>query len=103
MVAESHLDADGEILTRLRCALGPAFPLAVTLDLHGNISERLVNHAGIVVAYRTCPHVDQFECGQRAARLLVRRIRGEIKPVAALAKPPFIFNIMAHNTSTEPL
>jgi microcystin degradation protein MlrC len=103
MVAESHPDADGEIVMRLRRALGPAFPMAVTLDLHGNLSARLVNFAGLAVAYRTCPHVDQFECGQRAARLLVRLVRGEIQPRMALAKPPFIFNIMKHDTSAEPL
>jgi microcystin degradation protein MlrC len=103
MVAESHLDADGEIVMRLRRALGPAFPIAVTLDLHGNLSQRLIDNCDIAVAYRTCPHVDQFECGQRAARLLVRLIRGEIKPHTELAKPPFIMNIMAHDTSAEPL
>ena len=42
MVAESHPDADGEVLARLRRALGPDFPIVVTLDLHGNLSERLV-------------------------------------------------------------
>src|SRR5207302_4931293 len=76
MVAESHLDADGEVLARLRRGLGPDFPIAVTLDLHGNVSARLVEHATLVVAYRTCPHVDQRECGRRAAHLLVRSLRG---------------------------
>lgn len=103
MVAESHLEADGEIIQRLRRAFGPAFPIAVTLDLHGNLSQRSIDNSALAVAYRTCPHVDQFECGQRAARLLVRLLRGEIRPSMALAKPPLIFNIMAHDTSTEPL
>src|SRR5262249_34970945 len=58
MVAESHPDADGEVLARLRRALGPDYPIVVTLDLHGNVSERLVEHSHAAVAYRTCPHVD---------------------------------------------
>jgi microcystin degradation protein MlrC len=103
MVTDSYRDADGEIVMRLRRALGAAFPIAVTLDLHGNVSERLISHATLVVAYRTCPHVDQFECGQRAARLLVRSIREELVFHMALAKPPLIFNIMKHDTATEPL
>ena len=103
MVADSHLDADGEIVLRLRKALGPAFPIAVTLDLHGNLSQRLIDNCDLAVAYRTCPHIDQFECGQRAAWLLVHLIRGEIRPYMKLAKPPLIVNIMAHDTSTEPL
>jgi microcystin degradation protein MlrC len=103
MVAESHPDADGEVVARLRRELGPDFPVAVTLDLHGNVSPRLVDHCDLAVAYRTCPHVDQRQCGRRAAALLVRRARGEVRPRQALAKPPLIVNIMAHDTSAEPL
>jgi microcystin degradation protein MlrC len=103
MVAESYPDADGEVLFRLRDALGPSFPIGVTLDLHGNLSQRLVDNCDFAVAYRTNPHVDQRECGLRAARLMARRVRGEIKPCTALAKPALIVNIMAQDTSAEPL
>ncbi len=103
MVAHSHLDADGETVTRIRQALGPDFPFAVTFDLHGNLSERAIANCDLAVAYRTNPHVDQRECGRRAARLLVRRIRGEIRPCQALAKPPLLINIMTQDTSREPL
>jgi microcystin degradation protein MlrC len=103
MVAEGHLDADGEVLARLRQAVGRQLPIVVTLDLHGNISDRLVELSDIAVAYRTNPHVDQRECGRRAARLLVRMLHGEVRPCQALAKPPLIVNIMAHDTSREPL
>jgi microcystin degradation protein MlrC len=103
MVSQSHHDADGEVLARLRRAVGREMPIAVTLDLHGNLSQRLVDHCDLAVAYRTCPHVDQRECGRRAAALLMRRLRGEVRPRMALAKPPLIVNIMAHDTSRPPL
>ncbi len=103
MVAASHADADGEVVTRLRQAMGSDFPIVVTLDLHGNLSERLITNSHAAVAYRTCPHVDQRECGRRAASLLARMLRGEIRPEQALAKPPLIVNIMVHDTSQEPL
>jgi microcystin degradation protein MlrC len=103
MVADSYRDADGETLTRLRRALGPDFPIVVTLDLHGNISPRLIEQCQAAIAYRTNPHVDQRECGQRAATLLVRMLRGQARPCQALAKPPLIVNIMVHDTSQEPL
>jgi microcystin degradation protein MlrC len=103
MVADSHLDADGETLTRLRQALGPDFPIVVTLDLHGNISPRLTEQRQASIAYRTNPHVDQRDCGRRAASLLARTVRGEVRPCQALAKPPLIVNIMVHDTSQEPL
>ena len=103
MVAESHADGDGEVLSRLRQALGPDLPIVVTLDLHGNISERLLDHCTAAIAYRTCPHVDQRERGKQAVALLARILRGQVRPVQALAKPPVIVNIMVHDTSQEPL
>jgi microcystin degradation protein MlrC len=103
MVADSHPDADGEVLSRLRQALGPDFPVVVTLDLHGNLSQRLIESCDATVAYRTCPHVDQRECGLRAAELMRAILRREIRPCQALAKPPLIVNIMVHDTSCEPL
>ena len=103
MVAESHPDADGEVLARLRSALGPAFPIVLTLDLHGNLSERVIGLSQAAVAYRTNPHVDQRECGRRAASLLVRHLRGDIQLTQALAKPPLLINIMVQDTSKEPL
>ena len=103
MVAESHLDADGEVLARLRTALGPDLPIVLTLDLHGNLSERLVRLSNAAVAYRTNPHIDQRACGRRAASLLVRHLRGEVRLCQALAKPPLLVNIMVQDTSKEPL
>jgi microcystin degradation protein MlrC len=103
MVTESHADGDGEVLARLRRALGRDFPVVITLDLHGNLSERLIELSDAAVAYRTCPHVDQRECGRRAAALLRRLLRGEVRPRQALAKPPLLVNIMTHDTSEEPL
>jgi microcystin degradation protein MlrC len=103
MVSDQHADADGEVLARLRQALGRDLPIAVTLDLHGNLSPRLAEAADVAVAYRTNPHVDQRACGRRAAGLLVRMLRREVRPVVALAKPPMLINIMAQDTAREPL
>src|SRR5262249_7322030 len=103
MVAESFPDADGETLARLRGALGPDFPVVTTLDLHGNISQRVVEHCNAAVAYRTYPHVDQRECGRRAATLLMKMLRHGVRPTQALAKPPLVVNIMAQGTDSEPM
>lgn len=103
MVAESFPDADGEVLSRLRRAMGPDFPIVVTFDLHGNLSPRVAESCDAAVAYRTNPHVDQRDCGRRAASLLGRMLRKEIRPRQALAKPPLIINIMVQDTSCEPL
>jgi microcystin degradation protein MlrC len=103
MVAESHPDADGEVLARVRQAVGPDFPIAITLDLHGNVSQRLVDNCNVAVAYRTCPHVDQVATGLRAHAALHWMLRDGGRPCQALAKPPLIVNIMAHDTAQAPL
>ncbi len=103
MVTESYLDADGETLFRIRQAMGLDFPIVVTLDFHGNVSQRLIDNCDITLAYQTCPHVDQFDCGSKAGSLLQKMLEGEINPRQALAKPPMIINIMVHDTSKDPL
>jgi microcystin degradation protein MlrC len=103
MVTEAHLDGDGEVLSRLRRAVGPDLPIVVTFDLHGNLSPKQIDNCNAAVAYRTNPHVDQRECGRRAAALLARMLRGEVRPCQALAKPPLIVNIMVQDTSRDPL
>ena len=103
MVCEAHADGDGEVVARLRQVVSPEFPIVVSLDLHGNLSERLIGLSTAAVAYRTCPHVDQRARGLEAARLLARTLRGEIRPCQAIVKPPVIVNIMVHDTSAGPL
>lgn len=85
MVSEQYPDYEGECLRRLRARLGADFPIAMTLDLHGNISQDMVQHADLIVGYDTYPHVDMYERAIEAFDLLVRKIRGEIRPVRALA------------------
>jgi microcystin degradation protein MlrC len=98
-VGETHRDADGEILRRLRVRLGDAFPIVVTLDLHANVSQQMVDRATAIVAYRSNPHLDQRARGAEAARLLSAVLRGHSKPVMALAAPPLAVPIAVQKTS----
>lgn len=103
MVAEDFPQADAETVRRVRALVGPDFPVIVTHDYHGNVPEQLIQDATALIIYKTCPHIDQLERGLQAADLLVRTIRGDVKPVCAIAKPPVIFNIAFHNTSKGPM
>jgi len=103
MVSENYPDADGEILRRVREALGPELPLVVTLDFHANISPAMVENSTALVVYKTNPHIDQRKRGTQAAELLCRIVRDGVRPVQALAKPPMIWNILHQNTRVEPL
>jgi len=102
MVSEGYLEADAEIVRRVRELVGPDMPIAVTLDLHANLGPSLVDAATIVVGYDTYPHIDLADRAQEAVRLLAKTITGEINPVMALIKPPLLPVPQAMFTSQPP-
>jgi microcystin degradation protein MlrC len=103
MVTAKFPSADTEVLRRVRAALGPAIPLVVSLDFHANCDRTMAEYADAIVGYQTYPHVDQRQRGLLAAELLVRTVRGEIKPVTSIAKRPMIANILGQATDREPM
>ncbi|MFM8273767.1 MAG: M81 family metallopeptidase [Gemmata sp.] len=103
MVTPKYPDADAEALRRVRAALGPTVPLAVTLDFHGNVSPQMAETANILVGYQTYPHVDQRQRGRLAAQLLARAQVGTSKPVCHVAKPPMLLNLLGQDTAREPM
>ncbi|MCH8808968.1 MAG: M81 family metallopeptidase [Proteobacteria bacterium] len=86
MVTEHADDGEGALLEALRAKVGRGLPIAVTLDLHANVTETMANLADILVSYRTYPHVDQYEIATEAADLLARRLAGEIAPGCTVAR-----------------
>ncbi|HLA94603.1 MAG TPA: M81 family metallopeptidase [Pyrinomonadaceae bacterium] len=103
MVAEQALDGDGYVLSRFREFAGRDMPIVITLDLHANISDEMVEKADAIVGYDTYPHIDQVERGLEAAEILVRTIRGEIMPVMAISKPQMIVVPNVQLTDREPM
>jgi microcystin degradation protein MlrC len=103
MFCEAFPDADGEIVSRLRQRLGADYPIVVTHDFHANISNRMAGDSTALVVYQTNPHVDQRSRGLLAAQIMARTVRGEIRPVQTIARPPMICPIMGQNTSRQPL
>jgi len=97
MVAEHRDDGEGELLRRIR-AVAPATPLAVALDLHGNITQAMVDAADVIVGFKTYPHIDMFETGAHAARLLFDWIDGGPRPHVAWAQPPLLSHTLRSAT-----
>lgn len=75
MVTEHYEDGEGELLERIRAIVGPRLPIVVSLDLHANLTERMVRHASALVVCRTYPHVDLAETGGRSAEIMDRLLR----------------------------
>lgn len=100
MAAEGEDDADGAILQRVRAIVGPDVPIAATLDLHANVSDRMAAMANILVSYRTNPHVDHRETALRAGSLLARAMASRVLPVTVVARAPTLVGFDRGRTHT---
>ena len=90
MQAENENDPEGYLLQEARSILGETIPFVVSLDIHGILTDRMLQHSDAVVPYHTYPHVDFFETGARAAALLLKIVAGEARPVTARVKIPVL-------------
>jgi microcystin degradation protein MlrC len=102
-VSEEHPDMDGEVARLVREAVGPRTPVVMTLDLHSNITNKQVAHTNAIVVYRTNPHLDPVERAVEASEILVKTIRGEVKPLQHLVQVPMIINIVKQPTAFGPM
>jgi len=93
MVVDSHEDGEGELLARLRRVIGPDLPVVATLDLHANVTRQMADHASALIAFRTYPHVDQYERAWQGAELLERAMRGEVRPRTVIARRKMIYGL----------
>jgi len=92
MVCSHVADGDGELLRRVRAAVGETIPVAVCLDLHANISDQMVVEASVLETYRTYPHIDMSDTGARAADLLDLLLKKGLArfPVSATRRTDFL-------------
>jgi microcystin degradation protein MlrC len=102
MVAEHVDDGEGELLERVSKIVGPDVPIVASLDLHANVTRRMVQYSDALISYRTYPHVDMAETGERAAHFLLARLNGLGKPYAALRALPFLIPLQTQSTMLEP-
>ncbi len=88
MATPEELDPEGWLLAEARKILGEDIPIVLSLDLHGILTDRMLEHSDAIVAYHTYPHVDFFQTGQRAARLLLQIVAKQVRPVTAKVAIP---------------
>jgi microcystin degradation protein MlrC len=101
MVAEHLEDGEGELLERLRGIVGREMPVVVSLDLHANITERMLRHASALIVCRTYPHVDLAETGEASAAMLDRLLKhGPLKK--AMRRADFLVPLTWQCTLIEP-
>jgi microcystin degradation protein MlrC len=99
MIATDHDDPDGDIIALARETAGAAAKIVVTLDLHANLSERMVEASDLIVGYRTNPHVDMLQRGEEAAFALRLMLAGLADPKPAFLRLPLTpasVNLLTH-------
>ena len=102
MIAEDVPEAEGTLLREVKALVGDT-PVIVTLDLHGLISEMMVEHCDAIYGYDTNPHVDMYERGVEAAEAMVRTVRGEIRPIVAHRKLRMVPPTINQRTAEGPM
>jgi microcystin degradation protein MlrC len=91
-------DAEGDLITAIRDAVGPDCIISTGMDLHGNVSDVLVSAVDCFTAYRQAPHVDAMETKARAVRNLLDLLDSGTRPYRAWTRIPV--NLPGEKTST---
>ncbi|GHC78341.1 microcystinase C [Pseudorhodoferax aquiterrae] len=97
MVAENAPDGEGALLERVRAA-APGVPIGVALDLHGNLTERMVRNADVMVGFKTYPHIDMYETGEHAGRLLLEMLHGQARYKVVWKQLPLMSHTLRSTT-----
>ena len=99
-VAQGYDDCEGDIAERVRAIVGPKVPIGIELDLHANVTQKMLANATALMACKEYPHIDFGERAKDLFELTRRAARGEIKPVMAKFDVPMLGNFP---TTREPL
>lgn len=99
MNVEGMDDAEGDWISAARAVVGPDVPVAASYDLHGNVTQKIIDQLDIFAAYRTAPHIDVRETMVRAWSMLVKTLKTGTRPGVAWAPVPVL--LPGERTSTE--
>ncbi|WP_212744224.1 M81 family metallopeptidase [Maribacter sp. ACAM166] len=94
-------DPEGDLIERIRTVIGNDVLISTSMDLHGNVSEKLAKHTDLITCYRMAPHEDAIQSKKRAVTNLLDRLEnGKGKP-AYKAWVPVPILLPGEKTSTR--
>ncbi|MCC7274859.1 MAG: M81 family metallopeptidase [Alphaproteobacteria bacterium] len=100
-ITTAELDPDGELFQMARDIVGPGVPIIATLDLHANVSDRMVEATDLLCVYRTNPHTDQSARGREAA-MAMREMLAGLKTEKAFIRLPLMAPQVSQLTAAGP-
>ena len=90
MVTTASEDGEGDLLEKVREIAGPDVPIGVMVDLHANITGKMLRNASWIINYDTYPHIDAFERAAECAELMLNTLDGKVKPIMSCIKLPLL-------------
>ncbi|HEU5099420.1 MAG TPA: M81 family metallopeptidase [Roseiflexaceae bacterium] len=95
-------DAEADLAEAIRALVGPTCVISASMDLHGNVTARLVDLVDIFTAYRLSPHEDVLKTREKACSNLISCLDNSIRPLRAWVRIPVILPGERTSTTVEP-
>ncbi|WFU06244.1 M81 family metallopeptidase (plasmid) [Rhizobium sp. CB3171] len=102
MYVEGMEDAEGDWISAAREVVGDDCMLSASYDLHGNVTQRIIDALDMYSTYRTAPHIDVEETMRRAVTMLTKSLKTGVKPVLLWAPIPVVLPGERTSTVDEP-
>jgi microcystin degradation protein MlrC len=102
MVSETTDDGEGTLLEKMR-EIAPDLPIAVTYDLHTNLTQKMIDNCTCLIGYKTYPHVDMRAVGEKIGRVMLDHLAGKNSPVMAWGHPPLLAQTLRMGHDDEPM
>lgn len=102
MVARHTFDGEGTLLQRIR-AIAPYIPIAVTCDLHCNLTHEMVDNCTALIGYKTYPHTDMYEVAEQIGTIFFDSLNGRLKPTMAWRQTQVLSQTLRQGTDDEPM
>jgi len=84
MIAHGYDDCEGDLIAHVREIAGPNAVIGVEQDPHCHLTEQRVRGADIMILFKEYPHIDFAERADELVTLVVKAIRGDIRPKMSL-------------------
>ncbi|MBB3563689.1 microcystin degradation protein MlrC [Rhizobium sp. BK512] len=102
MYVEDMEDAEGDWISAARALVGDDCMVSASYDLHGNVTQRIIDALDMYSTYRTAPHIDVEETMRRSVAMLVKSLKTGEKPTLLWAPIPVVLPGERTSTVDEP-
>ena len=101
MATKTYQDGEGELLARIRASC-PDLPICVSLDMHANVTEKMITNCSVLTGYHTYPHIDMDTTAELAANVFFDMLEGKCNPVMHWENAPMLPHVMRQGTDDFP-